>query len=252
MATVWQELTDRVGRIPRPPSSIQERVWRWLVPLVFIVVLVIPGYTYFVSNEAGRWLFGAGVEPSTRFFVLFRLFGLYALVFLWGQIMLGLFMGPLARLYGHSWVYFQRWQGIFALLLAIMHPLILYVAYYLYTQVFNPVQAVAWYAGALAGYAYLGMAALILMLVTVGSALLMRWPALQKRWRWVHLFNYVVFGLVLVHSYMLGSEANVWPMSFLYLIFTITFVGGLVYKLFYLARRGQSGLPSLDSLSLPS
>ena len=230
------QLTDRAGNLPES-QKVSLQTWqvalKYLIPLLFAVVLIIPGYTYFVVNDAGSLLFGEGITPEIRFYTLFRLFGLYALVFLWGQIMLGPFMQPLNRLYGKNWLYFHRTQGLFALLLAFLHPPILYTAYYVQTGTFNPMLAVEAYAGDQSMYAYLGMVALLLLLLTVFSAMMMRKPWMQKHWRKIHLLNYVVFLLVLVHALKLGSEIQVMPMQLLYWLMAVTFLLSVGYRRVY-------------------
>jgi DMSO/TMAO reductase YedYZ heme-binding membrane subunit len=221
------------------PASHQ---WlRLALPVGFLLVLTIPAFTYFVTNRAGDVLFGADIPTEVRFYTLFRLFGLYAFTFLWGQLMVGPFMKPLSRLYGQNWLPFHRLQGLLALLLAVLHPLILYVAFVVWTGSFNWFEAVLSYTPQVT-WVWLGETALLLMALTITTALLMRRPWLRRKWHWIHLLNYVVFGLVWVHSFLLGSEAHTFPMSWLYPFFGITVIVAMAYRRLYQAPRNADDL----------
>lgn len=224
-------MSDQFGNLPGglPELYGWQRVLQYSLPFIFLVVLIIPAWTYFVVNDAAASLFGPNVEPAMRFFTLFRLLGLYAFTFLWGQLMIGPFMKPLGKIYGKNWFYFHRMQGLFALLLACLHPLILYVGYITLTGRYGWLDAINAYTPKFT-IALLGEIALLLMLLTISSALLMRKPWMKSKWHWIHLLNYVIFVLVWVHSYVLGTEAKVAPMSWLYIFFGLTFIMALVYR----------------------
>jgi DMSO/TMAO reductase YedYZ heme-binding membrane subunit len=231
--SLLDQLTDRAGHMPGPtslPPALQ--VVRVVIPIVFTVILAIPAITYFGINGAAEMLFGADVTPEVRFYTLFRLFGLYAFTFVWGQIMVGPFMEPLGRLYGRNWFYFHRAQGIFALLLALLHPLIFYSAYIIWTGSYNWFAAVTSYTPHPL-YVILGETALLFMVATVTTALLQRHPRVAPWWHRLHVLNYVVFVLVWVHSYLLGQEAHAAPMSWLYPFFGLTFLAAVVYRRWY-------------------
>ena len=190
MNQLIKELTDQAGDLPqsKPARLTGWQLWlKYLIPIIFSLVLIIPGYTYFVVSQAGQTLFGPDVAADQRFYTLFRLFGLYAFVFIWGQVILGPFMVPLGKMYGKNWFYFHRMQGIFALLLAMIHPSILYVAYIIRTGHFAWLKPVTDYTD-LAIWAWLGVAACIIIIATVASALLMKNPWMRTKWHWIHSF----------------------------------------------------------------
>jgi sulfoxide reductase heme-binding subunit YedZ len=249
MRQLISELLDQVGTTAdqNPDSQpIWTRVVKYALPIVFLIVLVVPGYTYFVVNRAADLLFGPGVDPAVRFYTLFRLIGLYAFVFLWGNIMLGAFMIPLNKLYRRNWLYFHRWQGIFALLLAFLHPPVLWLGYYLQSGSLSPVGALERYVGEpMMLFGLFGVAASILLLITVSSALLMRQPRMRRSWRWIHLLNYVTFLLVFIHAYVLGTESVVMPMNLLYPFVGLTFLAALAYRRVYVPAIGRDTLPKI-------
>lgn len=229
------QLTDKAGTLPsdkRSSLSGWQQVLRYAIPVIFVIVLAIPAITYFIVNKAGDLLFGPGLPAEVRFYTLFRLFGLYAFTFLWGQLMVGPFMQPLGRLYGKNWFYFHRMQGLFALLLAVLHPIILYTAFIVWTGSLNWFEAVTTYTPHVV-WVMLGETALALMIITVVTALLMNKPWMRGRWRWIHLLNYAVFALAWFHSYLLGSEVHTFPMSWLYPFFGLTFLISLTYRRLY-------------------
>jgi DMSO/TMAO reductase YedYZ heme-binding membrane subunit len=247
VSNLFDELTDKAGALPASkhpsPKSAFYVGLRAVLPLIFCFVLVVPGYTYFGIDHAAAELFGPNIEPAVRFYTLFRLFGLYAFTFLWGQVMFGPFMAPLGRMYGKNWYYFHRIQGVFALLLAVIHPLILYTAYYLQTSLFDPMSAAAQYVGPdYLLFVYLGITAETLLIVTVVSALLMRRPWMRKIWRYIHLLNYVIFTLALIHSYVLGTDVHQAPLHWLYVFYGLTFVMAVIYRRIYLPLMGRDNL----------
>jgi DMSO/TMAO reductase YedYZ heme-binding membrane subunit len=246
MSSITDQLLDRAGVLENEP--VVSKTWlkaiKYLLPVLFLAALIIPGFTYFVTNRAGSVLFGPGIPPAIRFYTLFRLFGLYAFTFVWGQLMFGPFMTPLGKLYGRNWFYFHRMEGIFALFLATLHPIIFYTAFYLDTGSTDFVHGISHYTSSPAGY--LGPVAWTLLVTTVLTALCMRKPWLQKRWRWIHLLNYAVFALAFFHSLAVGSDTRSLPLFVLYWIYGATFVAAFGYRRIYRRIKGTDNLPSLS------
>lgn len=201
--------------------------------ILYWVIFIIPGYTFFIATDANRLtLFNNSTDLSTKLYVVFRLVGLYALTFLWGQIFIGSFMPVLRRLFGVFIFNFHQKQGIFAFIFATLHPLLFYIAY-LNTSGSNSIQLALYdYLGEkLLIFGLLGIVAWIFMAVVVLTAILRRFIYF---WRVIHFLNYLIFILVMVHSLQIGSDVNLSPLKILYWIYAITFIAGLIYRFGYM------------------
>lgn len=211
-----------------------KRVLQLPVILVYTVALLIPGYTFFIATPGNlQALFS---QSSTNvFFTLFRLFGLYAFVFVWVQVMLGSFMPLFIGIFGSKALKFHISQGIFVLLFAFLHPIIFYLASFLATPEIPFWDALAHYFGVtgLPLYPYLGPVALTLMVITVITAKLRARPLLRKHWRIIHFLNYLVFLFSFLHSYNVGSDVHTQPLQGLYIFFGVTFLLGFFYRFGY-------------------
>lgn len=211
-------------------------ILKFLIPFIFAVVFIIPGYTFFVINkDSTSVLFSSNPSSSEFLYTLFRLFGLYGFTFVWGQIVLGPFMLPLRGLFGSGILKVHRIEGIFALTFSILHPLIFYLAFLntpkhgaIYTALYD------YFGGSsLTIYGYLGPIALNLMIVTVVTALLANTNWFINKWRYFHFLNYVIFILVFIHSFKIGTEVALNPLKTLYLFFAITFLAAVGYRILY-------------------
>lgn len=211
------------------------RFLKLFLPLIFLIVFLIPGYTFFVINQnSTQVLFQDSVDLSVRLLTLFRLFGLYAFTLVWGQIILGPFLRPLMGLYGARILQLHQIEGLLALILATLHPLLFYLGYLFSSPAIPPIQALQNYLGPdLLFFGYLGVSAYLLLLATVLSASLRNHPFFIKKWPYIHLLNYAVFVLVFVHSFKIGTEVRLDPLRILYLFYGITFVAAVIYKIGY-------------------
>lgn len=203
--------------------------------LIFVIVFIIPGYTFFLVNpEPVQTLFSTSGFSSARIYILFRFFGLYAFTLIWAQLVIGPFMSPLARIFGAQIIRWHRIQGVFALVFATIHPLLFYTAFLLGSSSASLFSALPNYLGeGLLIYGLMGIIAWTLMVTTVITALLRNRPWMVKYWHYIHLLNYLVFILVFVHSYNIGSDVRLQPLQTLYTFFAITFTASLVYRVGY-------------------
>ncbi|KKS13213.1 hypothetical protein A2617_02675 [Candidatus Daviesbacteria bacterium RIFOXYD1_FULL_41_10] len=178
--------------------------------LIFVAIMfIVPGATFFAMG---------GVRSDG----LFRLFGLYALTLLWLQIILGPFTLPLLKA-GFNVFPIHRAIGISALILAILHPALFLSAATLETYL--PANLLI--------FGYLGPIALLLLITTATTALLMGRAPFSKFWRFLHPLNYLVFTLVLVHSFMVGTETQFQPLRSLYIIYAGTLITSFSYRVIY-------------------
>jgi len=203
--------------------------WRWLLPLLYLAILVLPGWIFF-SVRGGFGLF-VGADSKTFRLLAFPLLGLYAFTFVWAQVMIGSQMPRLRRLFPRIET-FHRVQGVFALTFALTHPLFLITALgfweYLKLGFVDPRYKV---------FVLVGDLQLLLIMTTVTTALLMKLEWLKTRWHLIHLANYAVFALVWTHSWFLGTDVRATPLRWLWIFYAATFVAAIVMRILRARRR---------------
>jgi methionine sulfoxide reductase heme-binding subunit len=155
---------------------------------------------------------------------IYRMVGLDAMALLSFQTLLGIYLPALSRLFGRSLFPIHLVAGLLAYLAALTHP----VLYWVLTQ---PGWEAVWVPFVPAGeyrlYTSLGTIALYLLTLTVAAGLLRR---RFSRWRLIHWLNYVVFPLVWIKTWQIGSDVQTTPLRYLWLVWGGLFLAGLVYR----------------------
>lgn len=167
---------------------------------LYIAGLLLPLYVFFHDRGGTAWLHGLTLKSD--FQLLFPLVGLYAFTFVTWQVLLAANLWWLKKLWPRV-INFHRFQGSFALLFATLHPTFILVGYgisnYLhYRFVANPQK---WWL--LPAYT-----ALTIMWLTVVTATLAWYGRNIPWWRKLHRLNYLVFVLVWLHSWFIGSDTR--------------------------------------------
>ena len=192
------------------------------VVLGFAVALTLPAYAFFHDRNGTQFL--VGLHGRALLQVLFPLVGLYAFTFVTVQVLIATNLGWLSSLWPGV-IRFHRAQGIFALLFAIVHPLFILVGFGLASVLASR----GFVRPGLAGWLIPSYTALAILLLTVATAFL-AWSGRRVTWwRKVHRLNYLVFGLVWVHSWFIGTDT---PTSLLravwivYLVLVVVSIAG--------------------------
>lgn len=198
-------------------------VLRVIIVLIWLILAVIPAAVFFSTRGGLAFLQGDSFQELAR--GLFPLFGLYAFFLIWTQIMVGSNMGWLRRLFPGVLTW-HRTEGLVAFVFAMIHPLLLVVGegldrYFSYSFV-APDKRI---------YVWLGYVQLILLTVAVLSALLRRQRWWARHWRKVHILNYVVFALVVIHSWNLGSDTRGTLFTYVIYFFVVTYLVSLALRL---------------------
>ena len=196
---------------------------RTLLPVLFVIILLAPGYVFFSSRGGITFLEGANFQLVAR--RIFPLVGLYAFTFLWLQFMLGSSMTPLRNLYPGLIKYHRR-QGIFVFLLALLHPSLIIIGYGLskfLDSSFLPEELIP--------FAFLGKVAILLLILTVVTARLSTLKFFRTKWRAIHYLNYLVFILVWIHSWNIGSDVQSTNLRYLWIFFGVTALTSLIWRL---------------------
>jgi DMSO/TMAO reductase YedYZ heme-binding membrane subunit len=206
---------------------------KYLALVLYIGLLILPGLVFF-QNRPGIGL--AAWNPP----MLFPLLGLYAFTLTANQVIIGSNMRSLRRLFPGLLSY-HRFQGLFALTFALLHPLLIIMA-------FGPaaVLSSSYLPPELRPYVTLGALALTLMVITVATAL-MAWK-LQKFtrvWRSIHLANYAVFILAWIHSWFVGSDIQTSALKFAWLFYLAAWVISVGLRLWRWRHKPAPASPSL-------
>ncbi len=188
---------DGSSRRLRGSASAAARI---AVLVVYAGGLTLPAYAFFHDRGGASALDGLSGRPLLQ--VLFPLVGLYAFTFVTAQVLITTNLRWLTLLWPGV-IHYHRAQGIFALVFALAHPLFILagfgVATFLATGFVRP---------ALAGWLIPAYTALALLLLTVTTALL-AWSGRRLTWwRTVHRLNYLVFALVWIHSWFIGTDTH--------------------------------------------
>jgi DMSO/TMAO reductase YedYZ heme-binding membrane subunit len=165
-----------------------------------------------------------------------KVFGLYALAALWLQALLGL-TGPAAS----EWLGLReparlhRFLGALAAALVVAHVVSFVSAASLREGQFAYKLLWPTFHGFYRSVLSLGAIALICIVVAVASVL--AWRRAPRARRWLHRLAMVAFALVLVHSYLVGSETRVGMMPLLYGAMICSVMAGVALRAARSARR---------------
>ena len=211
-----------------------------VVALLFLLIFcALPIQAFFsLRGLTFATLFsGTSIEVARR---LFPLFGLLAFTMVWYQVLLGS---------NGWWLYrrapvllrFHRTHGIIAFSFAVLHPVLLIAAVGLTAflqKSFVPAE--------LRIYATIGTIQLVLLTIAVLVALVRRMPWLRRHWKKFHILNYVVFILIWIHSWFLGTDVQTTWLRFLWVFFALAVFVSTVFRVTHLFRskHQQPVLPS--------
>ncbi len=203
-------------------SGSAARFWRLLLPLAAALILIAPGWVFFSTRSVSTLRL---LDLRSFGLFIFPLVGLCAFTLVWFQLMIGSSMDLLRKVFPRIEVY-HRTEGVFVLLFALTHPLLLLIG----------VGSVAYFqrsyiAPQLAPYIWLGYFQLLLICLTAGTALLRKTPLVKKYWRAIHYFNYLVFVSVWIHSWFLGSDVRSTSLQYLWVFFALTALTSTLWRI---------------------
>ncbi|MFA6042186.1 MAG: ferric reductase-like transmembrane domain-containing protein [Patescibacteria group bacterium] len=206
-----------------------KKALRVVTMLVWLAIAIAPAYVFFQERDGLVFLEGLTFTDACR--ELFPLVGLYAFTLVWTQVLLGSMMSKWTKWVGLGFAQ-HRVVGPTVLLFALIHPVLLLVGVgwtdYLNRSYVEPTQQV---------FIYFGLTALLLVLLTALSALLRTRPWVQRWWRKVHVFNYIVFASAWIHSWNLGTDIQSTGLRFLWIGFGITGAIAMTVRVVHLWRR---------------
>ena len=188
--------------------------------VLYVAALLLPLYVFFHDRGGTAWLHGLTLASDFR--LLFPLVGLYAFTFVTLQILITTNLRWLRKLWPRA-LQFHRFQGGFALLFATLHPSFILLGYGIssYLQLHYVVNPQKWWL--LPAYT-----ALSILWLTVITAFL-AWRGMNiPWWRKLHRLNYLVFALVWLHSWFIGTDLHSTPLRSIWLGYLIAVIASTV------------------------
>jgi len=198
-------------------------------PVLAVLLLYFVIYVSIQNSTDGLGLASLSTT-SELIYSLFKIAGLVAFTLIGIQVSTGPFMSVWEKLYGSKYYLFHAFSGIFSLVFAFLHPILLFVYLAIVkTSFFNFVSGFTFHV-------YLGPLALLLMILTVSTAtssVLIKKVAFG-RWRYIHFLNYAVFISAFLHSFIIGSDftASDSPLRVMWISFLIIMILGFIYSRF--------------------
>jgi predicted ferric reductase len=214
-------------------------VTKRLIHLLLAAGLLIPGLV-FLSNTGDLAYYFRRPVPAGQFpYVMSRLLALYALTFIWLQILLGALRPELERELGYRHLMrLHTTLGVATLALLLGHVALFQLGVTLRSGHFpTPNLVPNYFAHYYASQIALGATALYLALVGALAAALRRKPWMRNHWRKIHAVNYAVFALGAWHGLAIGSETRLQPLRPLCLFFVATIALAALWRLF--GRKGE-------------
>lgn len=217
------------------------RVSGWVVcasvvaaPLVVWLISIGNPFDYFAYR----------LPPGQAAYVASKLGGLVAFSLLWLQCLLALARtAPVLRSFPASTRVVHKWLGMAMAAVALAHFLLFFVAVWLRNG------APAW--GLLIprfdhGYFDLYVSLGLIALVLLACGMLAGWQLMRgrKAWRLLHYVWPVVFGLVFLHAFAIGSESRFGAMRYVFLFMATSLAAAAISRAHveYKRRRGLSEL----------
>lgn len=210
-----------------PSPSGASRPLRWLLLIVYAAIFAYIVSSFFSLRGGLAFLEGADLKTANR--LLFPLAGLIAYFLVWGQVMIGSNL-DWVRKHLPGIETFHRRQGVFALLFALLHPTLL-----LWGVGFEVFMRGDFVDPALSLFVWFGRVALLLIVLTAGTALLRRTRWFRRLWRRLHYLNYVIFILVSIHSLNLGTDVRS-SLKILWGLFILSFLVSALARIWRAVR----------------
>jgi DMSO/TMAO reductase YedYZ heme-binding membrane subunit len=195
----------------------------------------LPAYAFFHDRVGTGAL--TGLHGRSILQVFFPLIGLYAFTLVTAQVLVATNLRWLTKLWPGV-IRYHRAQGIFALLFAILHPVFILAGFGLASLL-----AIGFVRPGLAGWLIPSYTALAILLLTVVTALLAWSGRRVSWWRGVHRLNYLVFALVWLHSWFIGTDTPTRLLRVLWIVYLVLVVASAVGR--YRARDARR--PSSES-----
>ena len=181
------------------------RAWQ---PCLFLLTCMTAPVILWLQTAGGLQSYLQPALPGQGHYVFSKLSGLVAVFLLWGQLCLGLAQAiGLWRFRGSARIH--QWLGMVTAMVMLLHYFLFVAAVWQRKDTF-PVNLFIprlddYYHTALA----FGQLALVLTVLVVFAGKKHLHHRRNRRYFWLHRLSLPVFGLVLLHSYLIGSEVQI-------------------------------------------
>ncbi len=203
---------------------------KYILLTIWTASILLGLYTIFKNTP-----FSTLKTPLSVTGLLQRIFGITAFVCLFYQIILGSYMQVLSERVGGFIYKFHILQGVFVYVLILFHPVFFLIfnyfagrgvdPYYVFTQVCVLCQN----KGEL--YYSLGKASFWILNITVFSGLFRTMNHFMRvNWKKFHNLNYLVFGLISIHGYYVGSDFGTQPFFGMAMVFVLIYLYVLLFR----------------------
>jgi predicted ferric reductase len=200
--------------------------------ILSLIFLSLPVYIW-LQAVGKLTAYQADTLPSGQIsYVLSKLFGLLAVVFLWLQICFGLLKKTAAP--GHKRISLNLHQmlGILTAATMLAHFLLFFLAVWQRKEAF-PVslllpQPSDYYHTGL----FFGQLAIMLTVLVMIAGRKQTKQFKTTIWWWLHRLSFVIFALVLIHSYMIGSETRGTVMHYVYWLMLVSVLVLLIRRVY--------------------
>ena len=167
---------------------------------LYIAALCLPIYIFVHDRGFSSFMHLANLQAVLK--LMFPLLGLYAFTFVTWQVLIATNLRWLRKLFPRV-IYFHRFEGGFALLFAVLHPTFILIGFGLVSYLH-----LRFVSSNLRWWLIPSFAALTILLGTVITASL-AWRGMNiPWWRKLHRLNYLVFALVWIHSWFIGTDTH--------------------------------------------
>lgn len=186
--------------------------------LVWLAIIAIGPVTIFLNTTINLQTLFANQPVTINLFQ--RLAGLVAFSMIFSQIVIGANMQALTQKFG-AWVFkLHLAEGAFAYVLVLLHPLLFVLFNFKIRGVFDPfyvfTDLCVLCETSLEYFYNFGRVSFWVLTISILAAKFRTHPLLRNNWRKFHMLNYLVFFMVSVHAFKLGSDISFQPFSALF------------------------------------
>lgn len=204
-----------------PYNKFVQKIKKVILIILFLALLCFPPVTI-IGSQDWKSFVSSFSDVDSLIYLLLRFFALYGIIFLFIQVLLGSFMLNFRQIFGPRILQFHIIQGILTYLIVTLHPTMFFI-FNFNTQGWEKALTMIFpsFTNRLDFYLNFGKLAIVLLNISVFAGLFRKVPALIPHWRKLHRLNYVVFALVIYHSWNIGQDTHLVPFVYLYPIFVV-------------------------------
>jgi predicted ferric reductase len=234
---------DRKNTEVLPGIHISRKViFKTVLLSLYLGGLILPDYIFFHDRGGTAFLHMADFRDSLR--LIFPLLGLYAFTLVTWQVLIATNLRWLRKLWPRI-INFHHFEGGFALLFAVLHPTFILIGFglvnYLHFRFVSP--HLRWWLIP----SYTALTILIGTVITASLA----WRGMNiPWWRKLHRLNYLVFILVWLHSWFIGTDTRTRLLRWIWIVYLLLVTVSVIGKYRSHFTRSKLNLSIIKSLKV--